>query len=433
MGTLCTDRAASLPNPDLSFYNQSSDFLTEGLISSMKILILSASLPYPPTSGGAIRTWGIIQGLAQQGNQITLLSFGEQLETSNPLTAVCEQIITVPVPVRSKAQRIRQLLFSAQPDIATRLYSKAFADTLRKQLEENTFDLIQFEGIEIACYLPLVKQMHISAKICFDTFNAEAELQRVIYEIDRRDPRRVVAALYSLIQSKRIKQYEGMLCRMADLVLAVSDEDAAFLSEYQPTNPVRVVSSGIYVDNYQHSANPKTHTIPQLIFTGKMDYRPNVDAMLWFTQKILPHLPATHLTIVGQQPHARIQHLAQQPNITITGWVDTVLPYLQDADVYIAPLRMGSGTRLKLLEALAAGCAIVATSIAAAGLTAEVREAMIIADSEGAFCEAIQVLLKDSQHRQELAHKGQHAVKQHYDWSVLIPKLSATYREIGLG
>jgi glycosyltransferase involved in cell wall biosynthesis len=164
-----------------------------------------------------------------------------------------------------------------------------------------------------------------------------------------------------------------------------------------------------------------------------MDYRPNVDAMIWFTETILPHIPQAHLTIVGQQPHARIQQLAQQHNIQITGWVESVLPYLRAAAVYVAPLRMGSGTRLKLLEALASGCAIVATSIAAAGLTPEIRQAMLIADSENDFRAAIVTLLEDASLREQLAQRGQHAVQLQYDWSVIIPQLLAVYQEAGLG
>jgi glycosyltransferase involved in cell wall biosynthesis len=149
--------------------------------------------------------------------------------------------------------------------------------------------------------------------------------------------------------------------------------------------------------------------------------------MLWFTEAILPRLPDAHLTIVGQKPHARLAHLRELPNVTITGWVDSVLPYLQAADVYVAPLRMGSGTRLKLLEAMAAGCAIVATSTASAGLTAEARAAMRIAEGAGAFAAAIRTLLNNPAEREQLRADAQQQVRATYDWSALIPRLLAAY------
>ncbi|MBZ0310374.1 MAG: glycosyltransferase, partial [Anaerolineae bacterium] len=145
-----------------------------------------------------------------------------------------------------------------------------------------------------------------------------------------------------------------------------------------------------------------------------------------------PHL-APHLYIVGQKPHPRLAPLRDNPAITITGWVDSVKPYLQAADVYIAPLRMGSGTRLKLLEAMASGCAVVATSAAAAGLLSEPKNAMIITDTESEMAEAVVNLLKNPTQCRELGEQARHAVRQHYDWQVLIPRLLAAYGEMGLG
>jgi polysaccharide biosynthesis protein PslH len=226
-------------------------------------------------------------------------------------------------------------------------------------MRQQDFDLIQFEALEIACYLPIVKQAGTQAKLCFDTFNAEADLQRVIFEIDRQEFKRWHIAIYSYIQSKRIAQYEGALCRMADLVIAVSHEDQKLLSQYRADKPIGIVPSGIFVDDYAVPDASVQLAANAIVFTGKMDYRPNVDAMLWFADSILPHIPQAQLTIVGQQPHPRIQHLAERANISLTGWVDSVQPYLSAAAVYIAPLRMGSGTRLKILEAMATGCGII--------------------------------------------------------------------------
>jgi glycosyltransferase involved in cell wall biosynthesis len=159
-----------------------------------------------------------------------------------------------------------------------------------------------------------------------------------------------------------------------------------------------------------------------------MDYRPNVDAVLWFAQEILPHLPDVHLVIVGQQPTARVQALAVHERVQITGQVASVLPYLHGASVYIAPLRMGSGTRLKLLEAMAARCAIVATPLAASGLSDAAKAAMCIAETPLEFAQAVNALLHDPEKRQTLGDQAREIVGQQYDWSVLIPRLLEVYR-----
>lgn len=399
----------------------------------MRILILTASLPYPLASGGAIRTFGILKGLHAAGHEITLLSFGEGDATTTPLAEICQQIHVIAPPTRSKIERLQTLVLTAHADIATRFYSEVYKSKLLNLIENNDFDLIQFEAIEIACYLPIVKNLSTSAKLCFDTFNAEADLQRAIFEIDKQEVKHWPIAVYSYLQSRRIKKYEGDLCRMADLVIAVSQEDKIILSQYRGDDKTYVVPSGIFVDGYTTPPEKIELGENAIVFTGKMDYRPNVDAMLWFADGILPHIADAHLTIVGQKPHPRIQHLPERDNISLTGWVDTIPPYLHAADVYVAPLRMGSGTRLKILEALASGCAIVATSIAASGLSNAVKSAMVIADDEKTFAQAITNLLQNPTKRAELGKCARQMVKAHYDWSVLIPRLLNAYEEVNIG
>lgn len=399
----------------------------------MRILIVTASLPYPLASGGAIRVYGILNGLHQAGHHITLLSFGDSDASQTPLGDICEQIYVLPTPTRTKPERIKTLLMTSQADIQTRFYSPEFEQKLLALLDDNNYDLVQFEAVESACYVPIVRERFPDIKICFDTFNAEANLQRVIYQIDRQEVKRLPQAVYSWIQSKRIEQYEGDLCRASDLVIAVSQEDHAILSQYRRDDKTAIMPSGIFVDDY--TTPDKSIKLPEnaIIFTGKMDYRPNVDAMLWFADSILPKIPGVNLTIVGQKPHPRIQHLPERENINLTGWVDTVPPYLYASDVYIAPLRMGSGTRLKILEAMASGCAIVATGIAAAGLSHDAKSAMLIADTENDFAEAIRQLLNDPPKREELGECAKKMVKAQYDWSVLIPELLNAYQEVGIG
>jgi glycosyltransferase involved in cell wall biosynthesis len=398
----------------------------------MDILFITTSIPYPPNTGGAIRAHGIIEGLRLAGHSITMLCFHEGDIPSN----LGMTIHTVPPPHRSKSDRLKTLLFTRQADIAKRFYSDLFAKKLTNLLNQHPFDLIQFEGIEMVCYLPLAKQIQPSAKLVFDTFNAEYMLQRNIFDIDRKQIKRLPMALYSYLQIGRIKRYEGQMCQLADAVIAVSEEDAVFLRPLCDKNKVHVISSGIWVTPYLQAPPPIDMRQPNIVFTGKMDYRPNVDAMLWFVEAILPlihaQMPSVHLYIVGQQPHARLEGLKSNPNITITGKVDSVLPYLYGAGVYIAPLRMGSGTRLKLLEAMACGCAIVATTIAASGLGDEVKSAMILADSAEILAENIIGLLHHPQKRGELSAFAREYVRGRYDWSAILPHLVDVYRGLGL-
>lgn len=406
----------------------------------MRILMLTASLPYPPHQGGAIRAYGILHGLHAAGHEITLLSFNDPehgVKAENtPLIELCDTIITLSPPQRSTFQRLRDLVFTREADIARRLDDESMHNALKKLITTEHYDLIQFEGIEITNYLFTVTRTQPNIPTFYDSFNAEAALQAVIANVDLGNIRRLPNAIYSYIQSRRIARFERNICQAATAVSAVSEEDADLLRDLRPDKQVFVVPSGIFASDYEQAPAALDLRPNTLVFTGKMDYRPNVDAVTWFADHVLPRITShtdAHFYIVGQKPHKRLDALRMNPNIHITGWVPDVPPYLHAADVYVAPLRMGSGTRLKILEAMAAGCAVVATPTAAAGLMNSAKDHMIITEDGQHMADAIRDLLQQPEKRRQLGNSARQYITQHYDWSVLIPRLLAAYEEIGLG
>ena len=405
--------------------------------SAMKILLLTPDIPYPSESGAAIRNNGIIRGLSAAGHELTLLSFADKPFDifANPLCHLCKSVRTVELPEHSKPKRILKLVTSGMADMEFRLSSPEYADALNTILQNETFDVIQFSGLELACYLPLISSRKGDAKVIYDALNAEAALQRVIAQVDQSQVRRWPAAIYSAIQARRLPRFEAGICRQVDAVVAVSYEDRKLLRQHQGA-PIYVMPNGVDTSDYHPPADRRREP-RQLVFSGKMDYRPNVDAIEWFHRGVLPlvqqRYPDIGLVIVGRNPHARLQALAADTAVEITGWVDTVEPYLQAATIYIVPLRMGSGTRLKILQAMAAGCAVVSTSIGAAGLNPATRSALEIADDADQFAQSIVSLLADEERRRDLGERARRQVRQHYDWSALIPLLLGAYEDIGLG
>jgi glycosyltransferase involved in cell wall biosynthesis len=404
----------------------------------MRLLMLTSILPYPPQSGGALRAYGILHSLYHAGHRVTLLSFddGNVDLASTPLPELCEAIITLPPPTpRTKRTRVRQLLTSDQPDIVGRMASVEMSEKL-VALCSQPFAVIQFEGIEMATYLAQAAATGTRAALIYDAFNAEYALQRQIADIEKAAQGRLHAAVYSELQARRIYKLEQMLCQRASAVIAVSHEDADLLRPLRGSRPLHIVPSGIFTTDYVSGVQIDLGN-QALVFTGKMDYRPNIDAALWFAENILPQVraatPDACFIIVGQQPAAALDVLSAQPDIVLTGRVPQVQPYLHSAAVYVAPLRMGSGTRLKLLEAMASGCAIVATSVAAAGLDDETRSSMIIADEPKPFADAILALLNDPAQRQRLGAQAQQVVRSRYDWAALAPRLVRVYEELGIG
>jgi glycosyltransferase involved in cell wall biosynthesis len=230
-----------------------------------------------------------------------------------------------------------------------------------------------------------------------------------------------------------LENVESGLCRDVAHVLACSEADAAKLKELRHKTPITVIPNAIHVNTYQQDVDQPIADIPHpaLVFTGKMDFRPNIDAALWLADEIFPAIrmshPKAHLTIVGQKPHARLNSLKGREGITLTGYVPDVKPYLNAADVYVAPLRMGSGTRFKLLEAMAMGKAIVSTRLGAEGLSVENGREMWLADTTSDFAMAVNILLGDKDKRRKMGEKSRAAVSGTYDWDAIIPKLEAVF------
>lgn len=402
----------------------------------MKVLMLTPQLPYPPHQGTSLRNFHIIRGLAQ-ACQVSLLSFLEPGQSTNaneirPLAELCQHIETVPVPPRTTSKRLQQLLMTRRPDMAHRLFSQAFNVRLLQMLQEDTFDIVQIEGIELARYLPVVRQGSPGSKVLFDDHNAETELQRRNFLTDLRQPRRWVAAAYSAEQVRRLRKFERWACQEADWVTAVSHPDKTHLEKLTgDITPITVIPNSLNVASFQLE---EVEAMPNdIVFSGKMDYRPNVDAVLWFVDevwlKIRQERPSTTFTIVGQKPHARLDRLKDEPGITLTGWVDRVEPYLAGAKVFILPFRVGSGTRLKLIEAMAAGKALVSTAVGAEGFPVEHdRELMLVDDAE-AFGTAVLHLLNHPKERQRLGDAAKLFAKQ-YDWRVVVPKFLEIYQQI---
>jgi polysaccharide biosynthesis protein PslH len=190
----------------------------------MQILIVTPNPPYPPQQGAALRNFGILHSLAQAGAKITLLTFCDTVPQSPPerLATVCERIEYVPAPPRTMTDRMRDLATSDLPDLARRLHSAEFRDRLTDLLRGEAFDLIQFEGLEVAAYALLARSIKSDIPIVYDAHNAEFALQKNIAQVEGASVRRIPHAVYSRIQSQRITRFEKRICQTASAVIAVS-------------------------------------------------------------------------------------------------------------------------------------------------------------------------------------------------------------------
>jgi glycosyltransferase involved in cell wall biosynthesis len=398
----------------------------------------------------AIRVYNLLAGLAPRYrlHLLSLSSSPDALDDAAALREICERVEVLPAPVRTRRQRLQALFTSRLPDMALRAHSADFQRAVLDALARNSYDVVHVESIEMAPYAmaaigqyrdPKARSLRIwpmgAPRFVFDDLNAEYLLQKRVFEPDLRNPRRWMGAAYSFVQWQRLARYERLVCQTVDRVVAVSDWDKDALARLAPGSDIRVVPNGIDAQHYlayvPAGAGPDMGGGPALVFTGKMDFRPNVDAMLWFCGEILPRIcaeiPDARLYIVGQRPSPAVQALAQLPGVTVTGFVPDVRPYIAATDVYVVPMRMGGGTRLKVLEAMVMGRAVVSTALGCEGYGLTPSKEVEVADDPAAFARSVVTLLRDGSRRAALGAQARDFAVSRYDWSRIVPLLEAAY------
>lgn len=399
----------------------------------MRILLLTPYPAYPPHGGGVQRMYHFIRQLSQH-HDIWCLSLSPSAEASaaaQPLAQWCH-LTLMPAPRRTLTQRAITTLISPLPDMALRAPSATFRTALETMLNTMQFDVVLAESIEMAQYAVHAKRF--GAWAALDQWNAEYVLQQRAAQTDAKHPKKWHGALYSWIQWQKLARYEREVCNQLDAVYVVSHEDAASLQKIGITKPLTVIPNGVDTAHFALHAE-RDHDPECLLFTGTLDFRPNVDAMTWFVHEVLPLIqrerPQAHLQIVGRAPTPAVQALAQQRGVHVVGSVPDVRPYFAQAAVYVLPMRIGGGVRLKLLEALATATPLVSTTMGADGVIGlRDREHCLLADSPSSFAHAVLHLMHERAYAVKLATTGQHLAHHAYDWASIVANLEDSWHQL---
>jgi glycosyltransferase involved in cell wall biosynthesis len=258
--------------------------------------------------------------------------------------------------------------------------------------------------------------------------NVEYMIWKRLHEIEKRPWRRALLAL----EWRKMRRYEARACTRADLTVAVSEADRILLAANAPGADIRACGTG--VDTAYFQPNGAVETPASLVFTGSMDWYPNEDAILHFVATILPELrrkvPSLSLAVVGRDPSDRLRAACAAAGVRVTGTVADVRPYVAEAAVYVVPLRIGGGTRLKIFEALAMAKAVVATRVGAEGLPIVSGQHFLQADSPADFAQAVVALLEDSDRRHALGMAGRRLVEERYSWTHVTRQFEAHCEEV---
>jgi glycosyltransferase involved in cell wall biosynthesis len=225
------------------------------------------------------------------------------------------------------------------------------------------------------------------------------------------------------------------MSRSFDLVACASEVDRDLMEGICPGLSAGVIPNGVDTQLYQPNHEVEEETT--IIYTGSMDWFPNEDAAIYFIEEILPAIQTRYSNlkfyVVGQSPTERLKRYGNRPGVVVTGRVDDVKPYFARATVYVVPLRIGGGTRLKILEALAMGKAVVSTSVGAEGLNLTAGDGIMIADEPAKFADGVFQLMEDKSMRRELGENGRRRVKTEYDWRRIGEKLQGMYEAVVAG
>ncbi len=400
----------------------------------MRVLFFSGIVPWPPHGGVLQRNFNLVRELKRHGVAVHLLAFhhpnelphGAPLEQSKQvLGELCEAVEYVELwPKKSKLHMLAALglaAFSRNTFAERAHYSPWAAKRLGELTASGRFDVVHLDSVSFAGYAHLTNGVPV---VC-NHHNIESQLFERRAEREKGWARRSYVAR----QARMLRRLEQETCaRYADNIM-VSEDDARLLRELCPQARTSVVANGVDTDYY----TPRDGGVePVIIFTGSMRMFANSDAVRWFLEEIWPgvkaQVPNARFIAIGRQPNAfAVEYAARDPAVEVPGFVDDVRPWVARAAVYVVPMRVGGGTRLKVLDAMAQGKAIVQTRIGAEGIRIDAGTHYAAADQPGEFIEAVVRLLGDAQERARLGRAARERAEQEYSWTVLGRRLHEVY------
>ena len=394
----------------------------------MKILVITTKSPFPLYEGRALRTYNLLREVAKR-HEIALLTFvqtREELDGIDKMREFCAHVDYVRLNFEAGLLRlgwdIVRELFGTAPLHAVKYRSRAMRRKVRALLDSGSIDVVHLDMLHLGEYLGMCE----GKPVVLTEHNVESVLLRRRAE-NTSNP---LGKLYLYYQWLKLRAYEAKVCRRVDHVVAVSELDAEQLRELAGISDVTPISNGVdtgYFDGSWGNVRPNS-----LVFVGGLTWFPNYDAVRYFCAEVLPRvaaeIPDVTLTVVGKSPSRNsIRDVADNPRVRLTGLVDDVRPLIAEAAVYVVPLRVGGGTRLKILDALSMGKPLVSTSVGCEGLDVEPDKQLLVADSAEHFAGQVIRLLRDRELAQRLGRSGRELVQRVYEWSVIAKELDRVY------
>lgn len=392
----------------------------------MKILQVTNKVPYPPKDGGTVAVLNMGKGLAEQRHEVHLFAINTSRHyvprsQLNGALSYYSSIRTAYLNTDiSASDAAKNLFLSRLPYNYERFYGYSVNGALRKFLLDEQFDVVLLEGLFLLPYLPEIRQ-NTNALVLYRAHNIEHEIWKRASAGEQNLPKR----LYFSIMARRLKRIERKLVNQYDALLPITHRDQDVFNKLGNSKPAYVCPAGISSGQFQAYNTQKNQG--DVFYLGALDWFPNQEALTWFVRKIWPQFyskyPDTNLFVGGRNSPAWMERFLNKPGIKYYGEVNDAIDFMTRRKIMIVPLFAGSGMRIKIVEGMAAGRAIIATSIATEGIPVTPGKELLIADDQDAFQQALEQLINDKELRLQLGKQAQAFVKKHFENSTIAANL----------
>ena len=388
----------------------------------MKILFIANRFPYPPFRGDKLKIYNLSKRLAEK-NEIHLITFTEQksdLQYLDKLNPIFKRMEIVHLPKLQSLFYSAIGLFQKLPLQVQYFKSRDFSARLKQLLSEEKYDAIHVQHIRMAQYAIAYKQYFRILDLP-DAFSLYWQRRKEV-------PRSFLSKWLDNIESKRVINYEKYVLNEFDLNLVCSREDQEFLIQTHKVGNIELLPNGVDTQQFKPGKHDYSHN-ETLLFTGNMDYDPNVDAVLYFVDEILPIIlksfPKVKFLIAGQRPIDKVRELDNGNNILVTGFIPDLSETYNSASVVVAPLRFGAGTQNKVLEAMSMGIPVVCSNIGFEGLGIDDGQGAFMRLGASDFADQVVTLLSNEVLRENTGKKGIEVIQKSFTWETIAERLSS--------
>ncbi len=382
----------------------------------MKILFIANRFPYPPFRGDKLKIYNLAKRLAKK-HELHLITFTEQRSDTQylpELEPIFSKIEIVHLPKLQSVFNVGWGMLGSAPLQVNYFKSTAFKNTLQELMAANQYDAIHVQHLRMAQYA-ISYQDRFRILDLPDAFSLYWQRRKSV-------PRSFLTRILDNIESRRVMKYEKYILSQFNLNLVCSNEDLKFLEEKHHINTIRLLPNGVDTDKFKPMGHDYSHA-HTLLFTGNMDYDPNVDAVLYFANEVFPKIkqdfPNVKFVIAGQRPIDKVKALDNQNDIQVTGFIPELSEMYNTASVVVAPLRFGAGTQNKVLEAMAMGIPVVCSNIGFEGLGIQDGEGAYMRTDAKSFAAQVVELLKDAQLRESVGKKGVEVIQKNFSWDTV--------------